>query len=54
MSLADQGANELRECLRDPPLNEEAALDTTFVEHRENPVDVADDALGDRRVVVEA
>jgi hypothetical protein len=54
VSLGDERRDEAWKCLYDPALDEEGALDASLVEYGKDPVDVANHALGDRGVIVEA
>src|SRR3954454_839189 len=54
VTLRHQLLQELRERLCDASLDEERPFDPEVVEDGENSIDVADDAVRDRRVVVDA
>src|SRR5947208_880131 len=54
MAFRDELLQQLRKCFGDTALYEERPLHPELVQDGEDPIDVADDAFRDRRVVVDA
>jgi hypothetical protein len=52
--FADDGRHKSREPFRHATLDEKGALHPKFIKHPEHPLHVADNALCDRSVVIDA